>query len=217
MKPWKDDVRVMSSAYEAGVLDKLAATAKKTDPGAWEAAKREAKAKMGGKHSARAMQLATQIYKRKGGGYSGPKPSSSSNSLRKWTSQEWKWSGGDKPGQGGKGVYLPSKKVQGLKASKAGRKRLAAAARKKSRATREGRQYSSHGLAKGTSLTKSAAKQPPGEMSKLNLKQIARQAREIDARVTNDTRLEGWIEDKITQAKAALNSVTQYMMNEEAS
>lgn len=48
--------------------------ATKTNPAKWEAAKREAKARHGGKHSARAMQLAVQIYKRKGGGYRGPKP-----------------------------------------------------------------------------------------------------------------------------------------------
>ena len=129
-----------------------AATATKTDPAKWEAAKREAKNKMGGKHSARAMQLATQIYKKNGGGYSGSKPTSKNNSLKKWTKQKWNWSGGDKPGPGGKGVYLPKKKAEGLKKSESGRKRLAAASRKKSEATHKGEQYSSHGLAKGTSL-----------------------------------------------------------------
>ena len=49
----------------------MAKTATKTDPAKWEQAKRDAKAKMGGKHSARAMQLATQMYKKRGGGYSG--------------------------------------------------------------------------------------------------------------------------------------------------
>lgn len=127
------------------------AVATKTNPSLWESAKAEAKAKMGGKHSARAMQLATQIYKKKGGGYSGKKPSASSNSLKKWTKQKWKWSGGDKPGLGGKGVYLPSKKVESLKSSEEGRRKLKAAASKKSAATRRGEQYSSHGLAAGTS------------------------------------------------------------------
>lgn len=129
-----------------------AATATKTDPAKWEAAKREAKNKMGGKHSARAMQLATQIYKKKGGGYSGAKPTSKNNSLKKWTKQKWNWSGGDKPGPGGKGVYLPERKADRLKKTESGRKSLAAASRKKSEATRKGEQYSSHGLAKGTSL-----------------------------------------------------------------
>ena len=37
--------------------------ATKKDPKKWAAAKAKAKARMGGKHSARAMQLATKIYK----------------------------------------------------------------------------------------------------------------------------------------------------------
>ena len=78
------------------------------------------------------------------------------NSLKKWTAQKWKWSGGDKPGQGGRGVYLPEKKVERLKSTEEGRKKLTAAARKKSAATRAGEQYSSHGLAAGTSLQKRA-------------------------------------------------------------
>ena len=78
--------------------------ATKTKPGLWEQAKSEAKAKMGGKHSARAMQLATQIYKKKGGGYKGKR--SKSNSLRKWTKEDWGYS--SKKSQG-KGRYRPKK------------------------------------------------------------------------------------------------------------
>lgn len=143
---------------QAGIIKKrlrvktAAATATKTDPQKWEAAKAAAKAKMGGKHSARAMQLATQIYKKDGGGYSGAKPTASTNSLKKWTKQDWNWTGGDKPGEGGRGVYLPKKKADNLRKSEEGKDKLEAAARKKSEATREGKQYSSHGLAKGTSL-----------------------------------------------------------------
>ena len=96
------------------------ATATKTDPKKWEQAKEDAKARMGGKHSARAMQLATQLYKKRGGGYSGKKPTAKSNSLKKWTKQKWKWSGGSKD----KGVYLPSDKVERLKSSKEGKKKL---------------------------------------------------------------------------------------------
>lgn len=123
--------------------------AKKTDPSKWEQAKRDAKAKMGGKHSARAMQLATQLYKKRGGGYKGSKPSGKSNSLKKWGEQKWKWSGGDKKGPGGKGVYLPSKKVDKLKSTAKGKMKLAVASAKKAKATREGKQYSKHGLASG--------------------------------------------------------------------
>jgi hypothetical protein len=148
----RPDPNYRPGAEVRSLKKQAAATATKTDPAKWEAAKREAKSKMGGKHSARAMQLATQIYKKKGGGYSGSKPTSKNNSLKKWAKQKWNWSGGDKPGPGGKGVYLPKKKAEGLKKSESGRKRLAAASRKKSEATRKGEQYSSHGLAKGTSL-----------------------------------------------------------------
>ncbi len=50
------------------------ATAKKLDPQKWARAKARAKAKMGGKHSARAMQLATRMYQKAGGGYRVKKP-----------------------------------------------------------------------------------------------------------------------------------------------
>lgn len=65
---------------------------------------------MGGKHSARAMQLAVQLYKKSGGGYSGKK--SSSNSLSKWTKQDWKTSTGE-PSEG-KRRYLPAKAWKAL-------------------------------------------------------------------------------------------------------
>lgn len=137
---------------DGDLIKESAATAIKTDPQKWEAAKAEAKAKMGGKHSARAMQLATQIYKKDGGGYSGAKPTASNNSLKKWTKQDWNWTGGDKPGKGGRGVYLPEQKADKLRKTEDGKDQLAAAARKKGEATREGKQYSSHGLAANTSL-----------------------------------------------------------------
>ena len=77
-------------------------TAKKTNPALWEKAKSQAKAKMGGKHSARAMQLAVSIYKKAGGGYSGAKKETS---LSKWTKQKWRTSDGS-PSKGKK-RYLP--------------------------------------------------------------------------------------------------------------
>lgn len=85
-------------------------TAKKTNPSLWESSKRKAVSKMGGKHSARAMQLAVQLYKKSGGGYSGKK--SSSNSLSKWTKQDWKTSTGE-PSEGKK-RYLPAKAWKAL-------------------------------------------------------------------------------------------------------
>ena len=150
-KPTKRGQQVLDK-----ITEKKAAVATKTDPAKWEQAKRDAKAKMGGKHSARAMQLATQLYKKRGGGYSGSKPTSKNNSLKKWGKQKWRWSG-EKKASAGKGVYLPSAKIDRLKSTPEGRKRLAAAARKKTEATSKGKQYSSHGLAAGTSLKEKSA------------------------------------------------------------
>ena len=122
------------------------ATAKKLDPGKWKRAVAKARAKMGGKHSARAMQLAVKYYKQMGGRYAGGKKKTS---LSRWTKQKWKWSGGKK-----KGVYLPSKKISRLKSTSSGRAKLRKAAAKKRAATRAGKQYSRHGLAAGTSKRK---------------------------------------------------------------
>mgnify|MGYP003122379600 FL=1 len=82
-------------------------TAKKKDPAKWARAKARAKAKMGGKHSARAMQLAVKYYKDAGGTYSGKK--SSGNKLKKWGDQKWDYvSKGDKKKPKSKrGRYLP--------------------------------------------------------------------------------------------------------------
>ncbi len=118
----------------------MAKTATKTDPAKWEKAKRDAKAKMGGKHSARAMQLATQLYKKAGGGYSGAKKETS---LSTWSKQDWQYSG-----KGKSGVYLPKDRIAKLKSTPEGRKKLAAGERVKAKANREGRQYAQHGLGK---------------------------------------------------------------------
>ena len=89
--------------------------ATKKDPKKWAAAKAEAKRRMGGKHSARAMQLAVQIYKKKGGTYAGKKPSSKSNKMKKWTKEKWRTSDGKK--SEGKKRYLPDKAWKKLSSS----------------------------------------------------------------------------------------------------
>lgn len=161
-------------------MNKTAAqTATKTDPAKWEQAKRDAKARMGGKHSARAMQLATQLYKKRGGGYSGAKPTSKTNSLKKWTKQKWQYSGKDTPGQGGKGVYLPKKKIERLKSTGKGKAKLRAAEAKKRKATREGRQYSRHGLAAGTSLKKEAAMSFPKPISRMSHAELTKERNKL--------------------------------------
>jgi hypothetical protein len=88
----------------------------RSNPELWEKAKAEAKSKMGGKHSARAMQLAGKIYKEKGGSYSGTK-TAAQKSLTKWTKEEWGTKSG-KPSTLGKGAtgerYLPKKAISKL-------------------------------------------------------------------------------------------------------
>jgi hypothetical protein len=108
-------------------------TATKTNPAAWERAKSQAKAKMGGKHSARAMQLAVSIYKKNGGGYSGAK--SSSNKLSKWTKEDWGTKSGKPSGKTGE-RYLPKKAIKSLTP-----KEYAATTRAKRKGTEQGKQF----------------------------------------------------------------------------
>jgi hypothetical protein len=105
---------------------------KKTKPALWARAKAQAKAKMGGKHSARAMQLATKIYKKAGGGYRGSK--SSSNKLSKWGKQKWQTSSGKK--SEGKRRYLPKKAWKALTA-----KEKSATNSAKARGNKKGKQF----------------------------------------------------------------------------
>lgn len=107
--------------------------AKKTNPALWEKAKAEAKAKLGGKHSARAMQLAVSIYKKKGGGYKGAK--SSSNKLAKWTKQKWRTKSGKPSGETGE-RYLPEKAIKSLTPSEYARTTAA-----KRAGTKQGKQF----------------------------------------------------------------------------
>jgi hypothetical protein len=108
-------------------------TATKTNPAAWERAKSQAKAKMGGEHSARAMQLAVSIYKKNGGGYSGAK--TSSNKLSKWTKEDWGTKSGKPSGKTGE-RYLPKKAIKSLTS-----KEYAATTKAKREGTAQGKQF----------------------------------------------------------------------------
>jgi len=92
-------------------------TAVKSKPSLWKriVARVKAGSKGGnaGQWSARKAQLATALYKKSGGGYLGKK--SSSNSLSKWTKQNWTTSSG-KPSEG-KRRYLPEKAWEALSPS----------------------------------------------------------------------------------------------------
>jgi hypothetical protein len=116
----------------------VAGTAKKKDPAKWARAKARAKAKMGGKHSARAMQLAVKYYKDAGGTYSGKKKSG--NKLKKWSDQKWDYvSKGDKKKPKSKrGRYLPKSVRESLSPSEkasTNRKKRVANARSRRKAT----------------------------------------------------------------------------------
>jgi len=108
-------------------------TAVKRDPKKWEAAKARAKAKMGGKHSARAMQLAVKYYKDSGGTYSGKKKST--NKLSKWTKQKWTTKSGKPSSKTGE-RYLPEKAIKSLSA-----KEYAATTKAKREGTKKGKQF----------------------------------------------------------------------------
>jgi hypothetical protein len=107
--------------------------AQKSNPALWEKAKSQAKARMGGKHSARAMQLATSIYKKAGGKYKGAK--ASSNKLAKWTKQKWRTKSGKPSGETGE-RYLPEKAIKSLSSSE-----YAATTAAKRKGTKKGKQF----------------------------------------------------------------------------
>lgn len=109
-------------------------TATKRDPAKWARAKARAKAKMGGKHSARAMQLAVKYYKGAGGTYKGKKKKSS-NKLSKWSKQKWRTKSGKPSSKTGE-RYLPTKAIKSLTS-----KEYAATTRAKRKGTAAGKQF----------------------------------------------------------------------------
>jgi len=115
--------------------------AKKSDPEKWKrivaSVKASDKGGKPGQWSARKAQLATQKYKSAGGGYKGPK--SSSNSLAKWTKEEWGTRSGKPSTQGPKATgerYLPKAARNKLTAAE-----YAATTRAKREGTRAGKQF----------------------------------------------------------------------------
>ena len=91
-----------------------------------------------GQWSARKAQLATQRYKKSGGGYSGPK-TEAQKSLSKWTEQDWGTKSGKNSTQGPKATgerYLPKKAIQSLTS-----KEYAATTKAKRVGTAAGKQF----------------------------------------------------------------------------
>lgn len=92
-----------------------------------------------GQWSARKAQLATQRYKKSGGGYSGAK-TKAQKSLSKWTKEKWGTKSGKNSTQGSKATgerYLPERARKSLSA-----KEYAATSRKKREDTKKGKQFS---------------------------------------------------------------------------
>ena len=106
----------------------------RTNEALWSRAKAEAKAKMGGKHSARAIQLAGKIYRDRGGGYTGEK-TKAQKSMTKWTKEDWGTKSGKPSGKTGE-RYLPKKAREALSPAE-----YAATTRAKRAGTKQGKQF----------------------------------------------------------------------------
>jgi hypothetical protein len=91
-----------------------------------------------GQWSARKAQLATQRYKKSGGGYSGPK-TEAQKSLSKWTKEDWGTKSGKPSTQGPKATgerYLPKSARQALSPQE-----YAATTKAKREGTKAGKQF----------------------------------------------------------------------------
>ncbi len=91
-----------------------------------------------GQWSARKAQLASQRYKKSGGGYRGPK-TAAQKSLSKWTREDWGTKSGKPSTQGSEATgerYLPKKARQALTSSE-----YAATTKAKREGTAKGKQF----------------------------------------------------------------------------
>ena len=116
----------------------MAKSAQKTNPKLWEDVKRRvtagSKGGDAGEWSARKAQMAVSEYKKAGGGYAGKK--SASNSLAKWTKEDWGTKSGEPSGETGE-RYLPKKARAGLTSAE-----YARTTAKKRKDTAVGKQFS---------------------------------------------------------------------------
>ena len=106
----------------------------RTKPELWEKVKKEAVKKMGGLHSARAMQLAGKMYREKGGEYTGVKTKAQKD-LTKWTKEDWRTKSG-KPSLETGERYLPAKAIKALTGAE-----YEATSRLKREGMKEGKQF----------------------------------------------------------------------------
>jgi hypothetical protein len=115
-------------------------SAKRTDDALWERVKArvtnmDTAGTAAGQWSARKAQMAVRLYKEEGGGYVGKK--SSSNSLVKWSKQDWTTKSGQPSSKTGE-RYLPRKAVESLSSEEY---KKTTAAKRKDKAS--GKQFSS--------------------------------------------------------------------------
>lgn len=112
-------------------------SAKRTNEAKWKkivsSVKAGSKGGDAGEWSARKAQIATKLYKESGGGYRGAK--SSSNSLTKWTKQDWRTKSG-KPSKETGERYLPAKAIKALSSSE-----YSATSAAKRQGTKAGKQF----------------------------------------------------------------------------
>ena len=115
----------------------------RTDEAKWKrivaAVKAGSKGGKPGQWSARKAQLATQRYKKSGGGYTGSK-TKAQKSLTKWTKEKWGTKSGKNSTQGSKATgerYLPKKARESLS-----KKEYAKTTAKKRKDTKAGKQFS---------------------------------------------------------------------------
>jgi hypothetical protein len=134
-------------------------TATKTNPALWEKVKSEvtqsAKGGQPGQWSARKAQLATQAYKKAGGGYAGHK--SSDNKLEKWQREEWGTRSGQTSASTGE-RYLPKKARDSLSRDEYDR-----STRKKRADSAKGEQFSAQpkDVARKTAKARNGAPESP--------------------------------------------------------
>ena len=112
-----------------------------------------------GQWSARKAQIATQRYKKAGGGYKGPK-TKAQKSLSKWTKEDWGTKSGKNSTQGSKATgerYLPKAARAALSD-----KEYKATSDKKRKDTKAGKQFSAQPkkIAKKTARVRKASHRP---------------------------------------------------------
>ena len=145
----------------------MSETAKKTDPKLWDKTKEKVtKSDKGGKAgqwSARKAQLATQEYKKAGGGYAGKK--TDDNHLKQWTDEEWDTKSGKESGETGE-RYLPKKARESVSDEQYDR-----STQKKRSDTAKGKQFSKQ--PKDVAKKAAAARKSPGKSSGKSAKKSA--------------------------------------------